>query len=188
MTFQTHLPNPMMLSDPTYKSKEMPNFQAFQASQMRNPWAHQQLNNAQFPALQSWHVAFMTKETSWGLSVLSPEVESRNARCVWGIIICRSSRKHKQRGSSTRKSENTWTIAEELADAIFPSNYEKDATQATHVHHGLLNFKLEIERLRTAVEGIKSKLLACIHFDVHEGLLNHKIEIEGLQASIEDLK
>ncbi len=94
----------------------------------------------------------------------------------------------KNTGSSTRKSENTWTIAEELADAIFPSNYEKDATQATHVHHGLLNFKLEIERLRTAVEGIKSKLLACIHFDVHEGLLNHKIEIEGLQASIEDLK
>jgi hypothetical protein len=82
MTFQTHLPNPMMLSDPTYKSKEMPNFQAFQASQMRNPWAHQQLNNAQFPALQSWHVSLMTKETSWGLSVLSPEVESRNARCV----------------------------------------------------------------------------------------------------------
>jgi chromosome segregation ATPase len=62
-----------------------------------------------------------------------------------------------------------------LADAIFPTDANNMGHSLEPLHHGLLNHKMEIEKLHNTAE------------PVHHGLLNHKIEIEKLYNTAERL-
>ena len=77
--------------------------------------------------------------------------------------------------------ENTkvsWTSAEQLADAIFPSSGAREA-QTQDMHDGLLNHKTAIEALYAENNRLHTQ---------HDGLLNHKTAIEALQAHSNDLQ
>jgi chromosome segregation ATPase len=146
----------------------------FQASQIRNPWAQQQLHTALMPTNPE-QLLGMSKE--WGTSYVSPEVQMH--------IVSQSADtpENTTKNSNSGKennTQNTWTSAEELANAIFPTNYESNATHSTQVHHGLLNHKVEIENLRQEAEANTTRAT-----QVHTGLLNHKVEIENLKQEAE---
>jgi uncharacterized phage infection (PIP) family protein YhgE len=145
----------------------------FQASQMRNPWAQQQLNCAQPPAQELWGLqAPMLKQTSWATSAVSPEVEMH--------IVSQSAEAAENKTNNSTEGHNTWTSAEELANAIFPSNLQADAEHTSKVHLGLLNHKNEIESLKQSLAVLENN-----HF--HDGLLNHRTEIQNLKKSLKDI-
>ena len=149
----------------------------FQASQIRNPWAQQQVHTALMPT-NPQQLLGMSRE--WGTSYVSPEVEmhivSQPAETP------ENTTKNSNNGKENN-TQNTWTSAEELANAIFPTNIEANAAHATQVHHGLLNHKLAIESLRQEAEANTTRASR-----VHTGLMNHKMEIEQLKTSLLDLK
>jgi hypothetical protein len=75
----------------------------------------------------------------------------------------------------------SWTSAEQLADAIFPTQTE-NANAIEPMHHGLLNHKEQIENLYKTTEPLQNSLI-----DQHHGLMNHKDEIENLYQIHDDL-
>jgi len=141
--------------------------------QMRNPWAQQQLNCAQPPAQELWGLqAPMLKQTSWATSAVSPEVEMH--------IVSQSAEAAENKTNNSTEGHNTWMSAEELANAIFPSNLQADAEHTSNVHLGLLNHKNEIESLKQSLAVLENN-----HF--HDGLLNHRTEIQNLKKSLKDI-
>jgi hypothetical protein len=171
---------------------QAPNFQApnFQALQIRNPWAQQMPNLAVCPPAQACNMEIMPKETCWGTSSMSPEVEMH---LVSENITPEKASNPLNKTPSSPRQAHSWTSAEDLANAIFPSNYEKDAQESSHMHQGLLNHKYEIEQLRTTVNNIVNDMKTDFsstdkNSDVHLALLDHKKHIESVIASMNQMK
>jgi hypothetical protein len=125
------------------------------------------------------------KQTSWATSAMSPEVEmhivSQSAEATENTT---NNSTDKQKEANTHTA---WTSAEELANAIFPSNLEADATHASNVHVGLLNHKLEIERLKQSFAELNTSNGSLEENHVHKGLLNHRQEIQDSKESVADI-
>jgi hypothetical protein len=123
----------------------------FPSAHMPSPW-----NTAQYMEA----VPSTQKATAWGSSLLPPvDIE----------VLAESS------PTTQENTKISWTSAEQLADAIFPTDANNMGHSLEPLHHGLLNHKMEIEKLHNTAE------------PVHHGLLNHKLEIEKLHNTAERL-
>jgi chromosome segregation ATPase len=127
----------------------------FPTSNMPSPWHTAQFLQVQQPSMQ----------TTWATAAAPPiEIEV-----------------HEPTSKTEFDTKISWTSAEQLADAIFPTNSES-MTNANDVHYGLLNHKEQITNHQLNISNQHNGLLnhkTAIESQ-HDGLLNHKNEIENL--------
>jgi len=136
----------------------------FPTSNMPSPWHTAQFLHAQQSTQQM--LPNTPQQTTWATSALPPvEIEVRETAPDVPV-----------------NTKVSWTSAEQLADAIFPTQAENLTNAVEHYHHGLLNHKKEIENLYET-----SAQMSDIAKDHHDGLLNHKAEIEQLHKTTDSL-
>jgi hypothetical protein len=106
----------------------------FPSTHMQSPW-----NTAHY-----MQAAPITQTpTGWGTSALPPvDIE----------VLAEPS------PATAENTKITWTSAEQLADAIFPTDAENIANSIEPMHHGLMNHKMEIEKLHVTAEKLESML------------------------------
>ena len=139
----------------------------FPTSNMPSPWHTAQFLHAQQSTQQM--LPSTQQPTMWATSALPP-VE---------IQVQETAAENPDIPANTKVS---WTSAEQLADAIFPTRAESLTNAVEHYHHGLLNHKAEIENLYETHAQMSDESK-----DHHFGLLNHKEEIEKLHARTHNL-
>ena len=154
---------------------------AFPSTHMPSPWNTAQYMESQHMQGQSQQHCSTQKPTTWGTSTLPPvDIEVLST----------------PEPVTQQNTKFAWTSAEQLADAIFPSNEEHIANLIEPLHHGLLNHKTEIENLHQGALNQKTDMKN-LHLGVrnqktdinnlHLGVLNHKEEIEKLCVSSSDI-
>jgi chromosome segregation ATPase len=93
--------------------------------------------------------------------------------------------------TSPTSKENTkvsWTSAEQLADAIFPTNADNMQQSLEPFHHGLLNHKMEIEMLCKTNEKLSSMLEKQQRCTSHHQTLHsaHEAKHAALRSAIKE--
>ena len=88
-----------------------------------------------------------------------------------------------------KSAKISWSSAEELADALFPSKAEQQ--QAQHVHEGLLNHKKVLQQLQSKTENLGSSLKEHVHTTATHMMAQerrHKQHAAHTENAIETLK
>jgi predicted nucleic acid-binding Zn-ribbon protein len=143
----------------------------FPSMHMASPWNTAQYMQSQYA--QSYHMQAPSHEqmelntqkpTAWGASTIPPV----------DIEVLATPDPVTQQNTKV-----AWTSAEQLADAIFPSNLDHVADSIKPLHEGLLDHKSSIEKLHHGALNHKTEIES-----LHHGVLNHKTEIESLHHGV----
>jgi hypothetical protein len=136
----------------------------FPSAHMPSPW-----NTAQYTQA----APMAQKATAWGTSALPPvEIE----------VLAETS------PTSKENTKVSWTSAEQLADAIFPTNADDMQQSLEPFHHGLLNHKMEIETLYKTNEKLsrmveKQQRCTSDHQTLHSA---HEAKHAALRSTIKE--
>ena len=143
----------------------------FPSMHMASPWNTAQYMQSQYA--QSYHMQAPSHEqmelntqkpTAWGASTIPPV----------DIEVLATPDPVTQQNTKV-----AWTSAEQLADAIFPSNLDHVADSIKPLHEGLLDHKSSIEKLHHGALNHKTEIES-----LHHGVLNHNTEIENLHLGV----
>jgi predicted nucleic acid-binding Zn-ribbon protein len=142
----------------------------FPSMHMASPWNTSQYMQSQYA--QSYHMQDPSHEqmelntqkpTAWGASTIPPV----------DIEVLATPDPVTQQNTKV-----AWTSAEQLADAIFPSNIDHVANSIQPLHEALLDHKSSIESLHHGALNHRTEIES-----LHHGVLNHRTEIESLHMA-----